>query len=170
MSPAALLPFLLLLVAPVQDVPEYELKAEFLERFILFVDWPEEVDSSHLVIGILGENPFGPYLESRLSHQDKRGRELAVRELTDLGDAATCHVLFVSSSERDVEKIVEATRGRPILTVGDREGLAKKGFLIDLIMVDDRLGFEVNRGAIEESGLTVSSRLLRFAHNLRVDR
>ena len=45
---------------------EYQVKAAFLLNFTDFVTWSEDVqkgDKSSLVIGVLGKNPFGSYLD-----------------------------------------------------------------------------------------------------------
>src|SRR5256885_282744 len=47
-------------------IPEYRVKATFLFQFTQFVDWPRNAFSNQqtpLVIGILGEDPFGTFLD-----------------------------------------------------------------------------------------------------------
>ena len=46
--------------------PEYQVKAVFLFNFAQFVDWPSKAfpePQTPLVIGVVGEDPFGPYLD-----------------------------------------------------------------------------------------------------------
>lgn len=43
--------------------PEYQVKAVFLFNFAQFVTWPSQPADAPLVIGILGDDPFGSYLD-----------------------------------------------------------------------------------------------------------
>ena len=80
---------------------EYQIRAAFLYNFAKFVEWPAEVfrdSNSTLVLGVLGENPFGPALES-IRGKTVRGRTLAIRKFESLRDLDHCHILFTASSE-----------------------------------------------------------------------
>jgi hypothetical protein len=47
-------------------LPEYKVKSVFIFNFTKFVDWPStsfESEDSPFIIGIIGNNPFGNYLE-----------------------------------------------------------------------------------------------------------
>ena len=53
---------------------EYQVKAAFLYNFAQFVEWPARAfpaPDSPLIIGVLGENPFGTYLEEDLVKGEK---------------------------------------------------------------------------------------------------
>jgi hypothetical protein len=159
----------LLCVAPaVSQVPEYEAKAEFLERFTRFIDWPagsmSEDPQTPFVIGVLGRDPFGRYLDAVASSRRIKGKAIRVRRLESAEDATACHLLFVSGSEsRELVRILARTEKRPILTVGDTPGYAAAGVLINLVTSEERITFEINEAAARKSGLAFSSKLLRIA-------
>jgi hypothetical protein len=53
----------------------YKIKAAFLFNFTQFIDWPAAtfpVADSPFVIGVLGEDPFGPYLDETVAGEKKR--------------------------------------------------------------------------------------------------
>jgi hypothetical protein len=58
---------------------------------------------------------------------------------------------------------IQAVRGLPILTVGDMPGFAKSGGIINLVLEDNRMRFEVNVKAAKDADLNISSRLLALA-------
>ena len=73
-------------------------------------------------------------------------------------------MLFITSGERlRLRAIIERTSRRPILTVGDTDGFARAGVLVNFYLDKTRVRFEVNADAIKVSGLKVSSRLLKLA-------
>jgi len=91
------------------------------------------------------------------------GHKLEVRRTTDLQQARNCHILFVAFSGASVKSILEGLRGASVLTVGDCQGFAQQGGMINFALVDGRIQFEVNRHSAEQAGLKISSKLLSVA-------
>ena len=110
---------------------EYQLKAVFLFNFAQFVEWPPEAfpdAQTPLVIGVLGEDPFGAYLDETVRGERVNNRSLVVQRYRRVDEIKTCHILFISRSEADrLEQILVRLKGRNILTVGDAEGFAQRG-------------------------------------------
>lgn len=149
-----------------RQAQEYEVKAAYLYNFAKFVDWPGWAfpdEDAPVVLGVLGENPFGGALDA-LAGKAVKGRPLAVRRARRLDDLGPVHVLFIADSERArLPVIFEALRGRPVLTVGEMPGFARQGGMINLISAEGSVRFEINRGETLRAGLEVSSKLLRLA-------
>jgi YfiR/HmsC-like len=99
-----------------------------------------------------------------VSSKTVNGRKFEVDYLVDMQLARTCHILFIASSERvRIKQILECMRGTVALTVSDIEGFAEQGGMIDFLLDNDRVLFEVNRNAAEQAGLKISSKLLSVA-------
>src|SRR5258708_2722712 len=82
---------------------EYELKAAFLYTFAQFTEWPAEAfpsPSAPLIIGIVGDDPFGRILDDAIQQEPIHGHPTAIRRLQRGESLTSCHVVFVSSSER----------------------------------------------------------------------
>src|SRR5712664_4158707 len=101
--------------------PEYQLKAVFLFNFAQFVEWPPTAfpeAKAPLVIGVLGEDPFGPYLDETVRGEKVNNRPLVVQRFRQVEEIKTCHVLFISRSERErLGQILAGLKGRNILAV-----------------------------------------------------
>jgi hypothetical protein len=149
-----------------QPAPEYAVKAAFLFNFAKFVEWPDDAfadRSSPLVLCVIGEDPFGDALKS-LKGKTVNGRHLAIRYMTTIEELDRCHLLFVCPSEKPVlPKILQTTKGRSILTVGDMGGFAQDGGIINLVKEENRVGIEINLEAAQRSRLKISSKLLALA-------
>jgi hypothetical protein len=150
-----------------QPAPEYAVKAAFLFNFAKFVEWPDDAfadPASPLVLCVLGEDPFGDALRS-LKGKTVNGRPLAIRNLATLEGLERCHLLFVCPSEKPVlPKILQAAKGRSILTVGDMEGFAQDGGIINLVVKEEnRVSIEINLEAAQRTRLKISSKLLALA-------
>jgi hypothetical protein len=158
---------ILRLPATAQSASEYQVKAAFLYNFAKFVEWPPSGfrdATAPLQICILGRDPFGQALRDIVSAKTVNGRKFEIDYLVDMQLARACHILFIASSEKDrVKQILESMRGTVALTVSDTEGFAEQGGMIDFLLDNGRVLFEVNRNAAEQAGLKISSKLLGVA-------
>lgn len=151
-----------------EAVREHDVKAAFLYNFASFIDWPATAfatPASPLVIGIVGEDPFGPMLDELVAGERVHGRTFEVRRFAggDREGYEACHILFVSSSEARLwRSIAQRLRGRPVLTVADLPGFTEDGGAIGFTTVG-RVRFTINTSALEAARLTASSKLLRLA-------
>jgi YfiR/HmsC-like len=146
---------------------EYQVKAVFLFNFSQFVSWPAAAFSSAgapLVIGVLGDDPFGGELDAVVAGEHVGGRALIVRRYHDVAEVKDCQILFIDRSEAPrLRAIVEALRGRSILTVSDIDGAASGGVMIDLVLEGGHVHMRINVAAARASGLALSAQLLRPA-------
>jgi hypothetical protein len=72
-----------------------------------------------------------------------------------------CHAVWIApAGDAQVRAVLARTSGKPILTLGDTDGFAERGVLINLRRESARIGFEVNLEEAKKSGLKLSSRLL----------
>lgn len=153
---------------------ERELKAVFLLNFARFVDWPVQAfdgPQSPIVIGVLGDDPFGRVLDDVVAGEMAMNRHLTVTRFAHVKDVVACHILFISPSESGrYEQIFGTLRGRPILTAGDTEGFAARGGMIRFVTEHNRIRLRVNLEAATAAGLSLSSRLLRAAEIIRTTR
>jgi hypothetical protein len=146
---------------------EYQIKAVFLFNFAQFVEWPSRAfpdRGSPLVIGVLGEDPFGAFLDETVRGERVDNRPLIVQRYRRVEEIQTCHVLFISQSEVNrLDQIVSSLKGRDILTVGDVESFARRGGMIRFAQEAKKTRLLINVEAAKAANLTISSKLLRPA-------
>jgi hypothetical protein len=154
-------------VAQTSATPEYQVKAVFLFNFAQFVEWPPDAfpdSAAPLVIGVLGEDPFGSYLDEAVRGEIVQARPLAVRRYRRVQEITDCHILFIHRREvDDLDDILEALKGRGILTVSDADGFASRGGMIRFVTDRNRIRLRINLEAARDADLTLSSKLLRPA-------
>lgn len=146
---------------------EYEFKAAFLYKFANFVDWPPNSalrPDDSFVLGVLGEDPFGDALEKTIGGNTVQGRKVEIRRGKDLADLKTCHIVFISATERKrMPQIIESLKTTSVLTVGEMDQFCQSGGIINFKKVGKNLRFEVNPDAAERARLKISSQLLKLA-------
>lgn len=145
---------------------EYLVKAAFIYNFARFTDWPEESFSGSddpLVLVIIGKDPFEKAIES-IADRRVQGRTLRIKRITLPEEIDRCHMLFISTSEKDrLPEILEKIKNRPVLTIGEMEGYAASGGMINFSVIKNKIRFEINIDVAKRSGLQISSKLLRLA-------
>ena len=146
---------------------EFQIKAVFLFNFTQFVQWPESSfadATSPFVIGVLGDDPFGPYLDETVGNESVGSHKLVVERYQTPGDIRNCHILFISlSSKPDIREALAAVKGKPVLTVSDTDGFARTGGMVRLYNEGGHIRLRINLQPADEANLLVSSKLLRLA-------
>ncbi|MGH9395871.1 MAG: YfiR family protein [Terriglobia bacterium] len=150
-----------------QEVSEYDVKAAFLYDFSKFVSWPAgafKTQNSPVTICVLGRNPFGDALDRVVTGKILNGRSFSVKYMTGVEAVKSCQIVFISRSERThLKAILDSLGTSGVLTVGDTDGFAKQGVMINLFMEENRVHFEINNKAALEAGVSMSSKLLGLA-------
>ena len=150
-----------------EDTIEYPLKLACLYNFTKFVEWPAGSYSgpgASLAICIVGDDPFNPKLEGELSTRSVEGHPVEVRTLKRKDSLSACHLVFVPfTEETQAARIVNGLKGSSTLTVGESEGFAEMGGIINLTVEGNMLHFEVNTLAADRAGLKISSKFLSMA-------
>jgi len=146
---------------------EYDVKAAFLFNFAKFVEWPAAAfrDASEpIVLGVVGDDPFGDTLDRMLAEKKIRGRTLVVKRFETVDSLERCHILFVSRAESaHLDRVLARIHGTPTLTVGDGERFAEVGGMIGFTVERSRVRFDVDLQAARRAGLNPSSELLKVA-------
>jgi hypothetical protein len=155
---------------PAPEVPlEYQVKAAFLHKFIKFIEWPDRqlTDTSTVIIGSIGESPMVAALQA-LSDKELEDPRVCVRRFESSDDLEFCHILFVPASEDENLAEILAELGRAgTLTVGESQRFAGFRGMINFVIADKKIGFEVDIGSVHRHGLRISSKLLRLAKEVR---
>ena len=157
--------------ARAQASPEYKLKAAYLFNFAKFVDWPSNTfaeATTPIVIGVLGEDPFGTVLEEIVQGRTINGRPLTIQRARRLEELKTCQLLFISRSEQQrLKNILTQLGERPVLTVSDADNFLDGGGTIRLLMEGRSVRFEISAVASERAGLKIDAQLLNLARAVR---
>jgi hypothetical protein len=146
---------------------EQKVKAAYLYHFSSFVEWPGKAFAaadSPLEIGVMEADALAEQLVRTIAGRTVRGRPLAVRKLRRTDSPVELHLLFVGPvTSEELGEVLAAARHRPTLLVTQADGALLLGSMVNLVQADERLRFEVAPKVAEQSGLTISARLLAAA-------
>lgn len=151
----------------VKPAQEYQVKAVFLFNFTQFIQWPQTAfpeSNTPMVIGILGKDPFGKYLDETVRNEKIDNHPLVIQRFQSVNDISTCHILFINITEKDeLKTIFDALKSKNILTVGDANNFSKYGGMIRFFTEENKTRIRINMTAVKSTDLTISSKLLRLA-------
>lgn len=149
--------------------PEYEVKMGFIYNFARFVTWPKEVFSDSddpLNFCFFSDHPAANVL-FKLNGQDVQNRKLTVRKIESEIIEGECHILFFGTEDETfIRRALATIRGKHILSIGEVDGFAQMGGVINFYNQNNRLRFEVNRDATKRENLKFSAQLLQAAQRI----
>lgn len=146
---------------------EYAVKATFLYKFAPFVEWPEIAlppPNGPLNICVAGRNPFNQLLDRAVAGQRLNGHPFAIRHMAQVTADSDCQILFVGGSdEQSVAQGLDQVRGRPVLTVTDSDDDSASHGVINFVVSDNKVRFQIDEVAAERNRIAISSKLLSLA-------
>jgi hypothetical protein len=146
---------------------EYQIKSAFLFNFAKFVEWPSSAfphTNSPIIIGIVGENPFGDILATTIRDKTVNDRPLVIKEFQPPLSTTNFHIVFISTSEKSrLPVLLQTLRESSALTVGEMERFTESGGMINFVWEGNKVRFQVNEAAAKSAGLKISSKLLSLS-------
>jgi threonine dehydrogenase-like Zn-dependent dehydrogenase len=87
-----------------------------------------------------------------------------------MGALKKCHLLFICPSEKKtVNEIIDLVKNQGVLTVADTQEFLETGGIVNFVIEDNKVRFDINLTASEKAGLKIRSQLLRLAKKVIKD-
>ncbi len=152
------------------DVNEFTVKAAYISKFGGFIRWPDSAftsDTSPITICVIGDSPVGNALAKAVT-RPIGNRPVAVRSIKAFSSESGCHILYAGDSNVErVSQTLKAARGAGVLTVTDLADGDGAAPVINFVMKENHVRFEIDERAAFENGLTISSQLLGLAVSVK---
>ncbi len=150
-------------LSPGTGEPEDELKAAVVLSFLRYGEWPHPpAANGPFTVGVLGRAPFADVLRRTLEGKLVNEHPIRIAELHSSAEAPGCQIVYFAASKNSDIKTSLGTALPQVLTIGESRDFLAWGGAVNLLVVDGRMSFEVSLEALERSGVSISSRLLRF--------
>jgi YfiR/HmsC-like len=146
-------------------------EAAYLVKFGAFVQWPSNGfpgPDGDFNLCVAGDNPFGGLVDRAARGEDVSGHPIRIKHFRSVPDNSGCQLLFVADSARpSVEEALARVRGTPVLTITELPRSAQDKGIINFVIEQNHVRFEIDNGLAGESGLRISSQLLALAVAVR---
>jgi hypothetical protein len=156
--------------ASAQDaaMPEQQIKAAYILNFTRYASWPAAVLAdarAPLVLCMLGQG--GGDIARQLQSRAAGSHPLDLRTITRSEEIAPCHALYIGPSERPRQAALLARlRDQAVLTIGDSATFLADGGMINMMLIEGSIRFEVNLAAAKQSGVSLNPRVLALAERV----
>jgi len=149
-----------------------ELKAAYIEKFTLFIDWPEEEfgDKDDFVIGYYQKDEFIEVFQNYLANLFIKHKPVEFLFISSHSDVNKCDMIYIPELSAEKRKdILRGLSGTSILTVSHSKSYAEFGVHINFFVEKGKLKFEINSEALKNSKLKASFHLLKLAKIIEVE-
>jgi hypothetical protein len=152
------------------EAPEYSVKAAVLSKFGDYFEWPAGAfvaPNSPLTIGVIAADGLADELARMVAGRTVAGRSVVVSKPRRDESLTGLHIVFIGSVSNDrLREVLDAIRGQATLTVTESDDALKLGSMINLVVVDKKVRFDICLGPVESASLKVSARLLAVARKV----
>ena len=135
-----------------------------------YTTWPENTFAtaeSPIIIGILGNDPFGELLDKTLLMQQSK-RRLVARRIHTVSEALQCQVVFIDKTEhRSEAEWLEKLKDHPVLTIGESGQTLSRGGVLEFVFVNARYRYDASWPSMVRAGLKLSAPILNSARKIR---
>ncbi|MCW3785143.1 YfiR family protein [Plebeiibacterium sediminum] len=140
-------------------------KSVFTLNFIRYIGWAEEAKQGDFVIGVLKNSKIADWLTEQSAGKKFGYQNVVIKQFNSVEDVTDCQVLYVSSYinfSRHAETL-KGTLGKNSLIITESEGATDHGAVINFVVRDNNLKFEVDEANAQTLGLSISSKLANMA-------
>jgi hypothetical protein len=152
------------------DNAEHKIKAGYLYNFIKFVTWPS-VKTANFNICIVGHDPFSALIDP-IENRTAFGLPIKLLRLDTPPEHRRCHIIFTDAANPNAlldRCIREFSVNSKTLVVGEGDDFAERGGAISFVIRDGKIKLQINLKALQQSGLTISAKLLEVAEIVGAD-
>jgi len=150
-----------------QTNPVNAIEANIIYHFTKYINWSNKDQPGDFVIGVIGNTPTYDEMVRLMTQRTVGPKRIMIKKTQPGPAAANCQILFIADDARGcLREVAAETASSPTLIVCEGSGLARKGAAIDLVLSDEHLKLEINKGNIEHHKLQIASELLELGTNV----
>ena len=145
-------------------------KAAYLFSFTKLVDWPSSYKSGDFTIGLLADRDVNNlYDELKKKYEDKKigDQSITIERFESSSEVDDrCNILFIG---KEATSSLNRLKGqdRSTLFVSERAGGLQRGAVINFVVKNNKLEYELSRSNADRYGLTIGNELRELAYKVR---
>lgn len=154
----------------VQSAELAKYKSLFTLNFIRYIGWPEEAKEGDFIIGVLRNSSMVEQLREQTIGKKFGFQNIVVKEFKNVEEVSNCQILYVDgiiNYGKHAATIAQKLNNIHSLIITEDNGAISNGSMINFVIVDDKLKFEVSAGNAEKYGLKFSSALMAMTNAIK---
>jgi hypothetical protein len=141
-------------------------KALFTVNFIRHIGWDEEARKGDFVIGVVKDKELYNILKGMSKGKKFGFQDVVIKEFKSPAEVTYCQVLYIPDNinlSKHASTILNNLGNKNSLIVTEKEGATKHGSMINFVIRNDKLKFEISKENAQKWGLQISSKLETMA-------
>jgi len=140
------------------------IKASYIYNFAKLIDWPDEDKKGNFIIGVMGGSSMYQQLITKYNGKTIGSQHIEIRKISNSHNFSVCHVLFVDNDySSSLNEVIDRVQGESTLLISHNKGALAMGAVINFVVVEDNLKFELSVSNAEKQDLFVGSTLKSLA-------
>ena len=144
-------------------------KSLFTLNFIRYFDWQDN-NEGDFVIGVLKNSGIAKQLSVQVTGKKVGYKNIVVKEFKRIDDITDCNIIYVGESVNysKYSAVIseKLSRANPLI-ITEGNGTIPKGAMINFVIVNDKLKFEISSENAVRGGLKFSNSLLLLNNAIR---
>ncbi|MBN1415365.1 MAG: YfiR family protein [Bacteroidales bacterium] len=139
-------------------------QAMFIFNFSRLIEWPATYKTGPFIIGVLGTSAVAEELDLYTKGKKVGAQDIQVMRYKTVQEIGSCHILFIPfAKSRQLTEVTSAIQGKSTLVITEKNGALNEGSVINFIILEDKLKFELKAENASKRGIKVSSKLEEMA-------
>ena len=146
------------------QMPVTKAQATYIAYYTQYVQWPDGDLSDGFTIGIAGSDELQKELEVLLNGRKINDRLILIKKVTVVGEIEKCNILFVSFDKNNIlADAIKLSAKNNILLITERAGAIERGALINFVVINNLLKYQLNEAIVAKTKLNVNPILYKMA-------
>ncbi len=144
------------------NAQEIKHKSACTLNFIRYIGWSEEQTKGDFIIGVVGKKDLADMLKEQSTGRKFGYQDIVIKEFATADKITPCHVIFVGRSAKFVEnkeKVFRNAGGKNFLLVTETNNAIENGSIINFVVDNEILKFEISESNALSLGITYNSKL-----------
>ena len=150
------------------DDANNKIKGIYMYQFAKNVNWAnKEYNTGDFIIGVYGERGLYNQLSTTYSGKLVGSQVIKVKYFEASSNVTNCHILYIA--KKNSSKVVDLSKklkSGKTLIVSDEKGLLTSGSVINFIIKDSRIAFEISTTNAKKKELEIGQKLTKLATNV----
>jgi hypothetical protein len=142
-------------------------KAMFTLNFIRYVGWPEVAKEGDFVIGVVKESSLAEQLRSQTVGKKFGAQAIVIKEFKTVEELSYCQIIYFSeklSFSKNALIVMAKLNNKNALIITEAENAIENGSMINFVVRDSKLKFEISAANADKFGLKFSNALLGLSN------
>jgi hypothetical protein len=146
-------------------------KSLFTLNFIRYINWPEEAKQGDFVIGVLKNSDLAEEITNKTIDKKFGYQRIVVKTFSNIDDVTDCQILYVSSNfnySKYAGALATKLQNKSSLVITEDKGAIQEGSMINFVVRDNKLKFEISSDNASNYGLGFSNTLISMSNAIKM--